>query len=97
MTTTLGQDILEGLKEALAHARGEPNNCIVHLPRDVPDVRAIRKATKLSQQEFATVYRIPLATLKGWEQGRRRPDRTIAAYLDVIAKMPEEIRRALAT
>ena len=49
----------------------------------------------MTQQEFAT-YRIPLATLKGWEQGRRHPDATASAYLTVIASMPQEAQRALA-
>jgi putative transcriptional regulator len=51
----------------------------------------------MSQQEFSRVYRIPLATLKNWEQGRRQPDAPAAAYLQVIAKHPREAREALAS
>jgi len=40
-------------------------------------------------------YQIPLATLQGWEQGRRNPDRTASAYLNVIARLPNETRTAL--
>ncbi|MGQ2942865.1 MAG: helix-turn-helix domain-containing protein [Blastomonas fulva] len=47
------------------------------------------------QQAFASAYRIPLATLKGWEQGRRHPDVTASAYLSVIARMPDAAREAL--
>ncbi|HYN45547.1 MAG TPA: helix-turn-helix domain-containing protein [Allosphingosinicella sp.] len=95
MTKTFGQELLESLNEALDYTMGKPTNVQVHVVQ-VPDVRAIRETTGLSQQEFARAYRIPLATLKGWEQGRRHPDRTVAAYLSVIAQMPEEARRALA-
>jgi putative transcriptional regulator len=49
----------------------------------------------MSQQEFARVYRIPLATLKNWEQGRRQPDAPAAAYLQVIVKCPREAQEAL--
>jgi putative transcriptional regulator len=42
----------------------------------------------MSQHEFARTYRIPLATLKNWEEGRRHPEATAAAYLQVIAKGP---------
>jgi putative transcriptional regulator len=49
----------------------------------------------MSQQAFANTYRIPLATLKGWEQGRRQPDATAAAYLSVIEKLPHEARAVL--
>jgi hypothetical protein len=37
----------------------------------IPDVKAIRKALHMSQHRFAALYRIPLPTLKNWEQGRR--------------------------
>ena len=50
----------------------------------------------MSQERFATTYRIPLATLKNWEQGRRHPDAPAAAYLQAIACRPEEIGEALA-
>jgi putative transcriptional regulator len=61
----------------------------------VPDVRGLRERLKMSQQAFANTYRIPLATLKGWEQGRRQPDATAAAYLSVIERLPREARAAL--
>jgi len=62
---------------------------------EVPDVRAIREGLKMSQPEFARTYRIPLPTLKNWEQGRRQPDATAAAYLSVIASIPKETKAAL--
>lgn len=95
MSKTFGQELIESLKEAVDHAAGHRETAREHRI-EVPDVRTIREALGLSQQEFARTYRIPLATLKGWEQGRRHPDRTVAAYLSVIAQMPEEARRALA-
>jgi len=62
---------------------------------EVPDVRAIRRKLHLSQQEFAQKYRIPLPTLRNWEQGRRQPDAPAAAYLHAIALRPREISEAL--
>ncbi|MBY0621560.1 helix-turn-helix domain-containing protein [Sphingomonas ursincola] len=59
----------------------------------MPDVRAMREALGLSQRAFASAYRIPLATLKGWEQGRRHPG--ASAYLRVIARMLDAAREAL--
>jgi putative transcriptional regulator len=49
----------------------------------------------MSQHEFAEAYRIPLATLKNWEQGRRAPDAPAAAYLQAISRKPQLIRDAL--
>jgi putative transcriptional regulator len=49
----------------------------------------------MSQQRFAATYRIPLPTLKNWEQGRRSPDAPAAACLHAIARQPKVIREAL--
>ena len=90
------KELIESLTEACEHAEGKPSGVRVHVV-EVPDVRAIRRKLRMSQQEFARVYRIPLATLKNWEQGRRQPDAPAAAYLEVIAKRPREAREALAS
>ena len=89
----LGDEIVEGLKQAIAHASGEDVGVrVTVIP--VPDVRAIRENLHLSQSEFSDAYGIPLTTLQAWEQRRRNPDRTAAAYLNVIARMPNEARAA---
>jgi putative transcriptional regulator len=64
--------------------------------RLVPRVRTLRRALRLSQEEFAAQYRIPIGTLRDWEQGRKEPDAAARAYLDVIASEPEMVRKALA-
>jgi putative transcriptional regulator len=88
------RELLQSLNEALDHAKGKKIGAREHVV-EVPDVRAIREKLHMSQSEFARAYRIPLATLKGWEQGRRQPDAPAAAYLQVIARKPKEAREAL--
>jgi putative transcriptional regulator len=88
------KDLTRSLREACDHAEGKASNARVHVI-EVPDVRAIRRKLRMSQMEFAKNYRIPLPTLKNWEQGRRRPDAPAAAYLHAIAKRPREISEAL--
>jgi putative transcriptional regulator len=61
----------------------------------VPRVTTIRRALKLSQEEFAARFHIPPGTLRDWEQGRCEPDAAARAYLRVIAREPEVVRRAL--
>ncbi len=90
----LAVGIAEGLKSAIAHAKGKPDKTTVEQVVMVPDVKAIREALAMSQHEFASAYNIPLATLKGWEQGRRRLDTTAIAYLRTIARFPKEASRA---
>jgi putative transcriptional regulator len=89
-----GDDLIASLTEAVAHARGDPNGVKVHVI-DVPDIKAIRHQLNMSQEIFAVTYRIPLATLKNWEQGRRQPDAPAMAYLTAISRKPVEIGEAL--
>ena len=60
-----------------------------------PQVRIIRRALGLSQEEFSARFHIPLGTLRDWEQGRKEPDAAAKAYLKVIGKEPEAVGRAL--
>lgn len=94
MSKTFGQELIASMEEAAAHARGKAGTTRAHRV-DIADARAIRERLGLSQQEFAKTYRIPLATLKGWEQGRRQPDATASAYLNVIARLPDAAREVL--
>jgi putative transcriptional regulator len=62
-----------------------------------PRTVLIRHRMKLSQEEFAERFRIPLGTLRDWEQGRKEPDAAARAYLTVIGKNPEAVLAALHT
>ncbi len=88
------KDLLQGMEEVCAFVEGKLEGARVHTV-EVPDVRAIRRGLHMSQHEFADAYRIPLATLKNWEQRRRAPDAPAMAYLQAIARRPEVIREAL--
>jgi putative transcriptional regulator len=63
--------------------------------RRTPRAKIIRRALRLSQEECAARYRIPLGTLRDWEQGRAQPDQAARADLTVIAREPEAARCAL--
>ena len=60
-----------------------------------PQVRVIRRALGLSQEDFAARFQIPLGTLRDWEQGRKDPDAAARAYLVVIARNPVAVSEAL--
>jgi putative transcriptional regulator len=87
-------------KQRRATAKGDPDNRPMTdeewsaAPR-VPQIRVIRRALKLSQEEFAASFQIPIGTLRDWEQGRKEPDAAARAYLRVIAREPDTVRRAL--
>jgi putative transcriptional regulator len=63
--------------------------------KPTPRAKIIRRALGLTQEEFAGRYHIPIGTLRDWEQGRAEPDQPARAYLTVIARDPEGVRRAL--
>ena len=60
-----------------------------------PQVKVIRRALSLSQEEFAARFHIPLGTLRDWEQGRKEPDAAARAYLKVIGRNPSAVSEAL--
>ena len=57
----------------------------------IPNVKKLRERLGLTQEAFAAAYRIPIGTLRDWEQGRKRPDAPARAYLTVIARNPEAV------
>src|ERR1700761_891065 len=77
-------------EEAQANALADPDNPpltseqLRAAPR-MPQVKVIRRALRLTQEDFSARYQIPLGTLRDWEQGRSVPDQQAKAYLRVIA------------
>ena len=60
-----------------------------------PQVKVIRRALGLSQEEFSERFCIPLGTLRDWEQARKDPDAAARAYLVVIGRNPAAVMEAL--
>jgi putative transcriptional regulator len=58
-------------------------------------VRLARKATDLSQAEFAKTYQFTLGRLRDLEQGRTQADSAILAYLRLIERDPVGIKASL--
>lgn len=87
--------VMEGLEEALDHARGhEVSGLTVHVPQ-VLDVAAIRERTKLSQPAFAARIGVPVGTLRNWEQGRRQPEGPARVLLAMLERNPRVVEQAL--
>lgn len=59
------------------------------------DVKTIREAMGLTQEQFALRFGLELAALRNWETGRRQPDTAARSYLRVIARQPEAVEAAL--
>jgi putative transcriptional regulator len=64
--------------------------------RPVSRIKALRQRLGMTQAEFAEAYRLPITTLRDWEQQRSRPDAPARALLLAIERDPEVMRRLLA-
>jgi putative transcriptional regulator len=59
-------------------------------------VKRIRQKLGLSQTEFAERFRIPVGTVRDWEQHRTEPDQAALVLLKVIEADADFVARAVA-
>jgi len=73
---------------------GQERNDVADFAPVIPP-QVLRKQLHMTQAEFAKALRIPLATLRNWEQGRVHPDPAARSLLTIVAKNPRAALRAL--
>lgn len=88
------KSIEQGLHEAINFAEGKPTGAIVHEVSPV-DVKSIRENVGMTQNEFALAFGISIGTLRHWERGDRKPRGPARVLLNVVAKEPQAVLRAL--
>ena len=59
-------------------------------------IRRTRTSLGLSQTEFASRFRVPVGTLRDWEQARATPPDFAIAYVRVIGQHPDIVAKAVA-
>lgn len=59
------------------------------------EIRQVRNRLGLSQPEFAKRFRVPVGTLRDWEQARTAPPDFALAYLRVIERHPDMVVEAI--
>lgn len=93
----IGKEIIAGLEEIKAWREGRTKlkTTTVALPRAF-EVPAIRKELGLSQEQFAGLMGVSVATLRNWEQGRREPQGPARSLLLVASREPAAVLKALA-
>lgn len=89
--STFGEDLIQSLNEALAHAKGQ-GPAIVHAP---VTPREVRKQARLTQAQMATLMGMSVSGYRKWEQGARRVSGPAATLLRIIEREPNAVRRAL--
>lgn len=86
--------IKQGLHEALAYSQGKQIKAVVHhlAPLDVKNIRA---GIGMTQNEFAIAFGISVSTLRHWERGDRIPHGPARVLLNIVAKDPTAVLKAL--
>ncbi|MBZ5762298.1 helix-turn-helix domain-containing protein [Rhizobium sp. VS19-DR104.2] len=59
-------------------------------------IRKTRTSLGLSQTEFASRFRVPVGTLRDWEQARAMAPDFAIAYVRVIGQHPDMVAKAVA-
>lgn len=84
------EELLEGVKQGGAILKGTAQaSRRTEFPTS--EVRRIRESYGLSQDKFASLLGISVATLRNWEQGRRKPEGPARVLLRVASEHPEAI------
>lgn len=93
--TNAFKSIQQSLMEAIEFVEGETKAATVHT-FDSVDVKTVRNNVAMTQAEFASTFGISLGTLRHWERGDRSPRGPALVLLNVLAKDPQAVIRALA-
>lgn len=94
MDEKLFNDLTASIREAGEIRRGEKSASRSFEFEEV-DVQAVRTKTGLSQSQFAALLGVSPATLKNWEQGRRKPTGPARALLRIVSAKPRLALEAL--
>jgi len=80
-------DLVRSVRQAgkIRRKKMRPSRAMTFKPADV---RAIRDSLGKSQTEFAMMIGVSVATLRNWEQDRRKPEGPALALLRIAARHP---------
>ncbi|MDE2038436.1 MAG: hypothetical protein KGO96_02835 [Elusimicrobia bacterium] len=99
--TKVGQELIEGMTAAIAHARGEKRfrETLVEIPRPARkwkrgQIAELRKRKfHASQPQFASILSVKVSTIRAWEQGQKTPSGAACRLLEVAALEPGVFQR----
>jgi len=88
------RELLTSVRQAgaIRRSRLKPSRVTTFKPANI---KAVRAELGQSQEEFALMIGVSVATLRNWEQGRRVPDGPALALLRVAARNPKAVAEAL--
>ena len=86
--------LLDSVKEAVAIEKGlaKPSR-VTKFSKET--VAQIRKNSNKSQTEFADMIGVSVSTLRNWEQGTRKPNKSAQVLLKLVAANPQFVEETL--
>lgn len=100
--TKVGQDLIHGLTEVLAHVRGEITlrTTDLELPPGPPEytkdeIRKLRMKLKFSQGVFGVMLGVNDQTVRSWESGKKKPSPSARRLIEMIAESPTVVQDTL--
>ena len=99
--TKLGQELIAGLEEAVAHARGTKKLRVstLEIPEPAPHwtkerIAQLRKRCfHVSQPIFAALLSVTVSTVRAWEQGQKSPSGAACRLLELAKFDPGVFQR----
>lgn len=99
--TRLGRELVAGLREAVAHARGAKKlrASTLEIPAPAPvwprkRIAELRKRRfHVSQPVFAALLSVKLPTVRAWEQGQKTPSGAACRLLQLAELDPRVFQR----
>jgi DNA-binding transcriptional regulator YiaG len=102
--TGIEGELIDGLKEVLAHKRGEkrlagrrrelPSPAPIWSPKDIKRFREGKM--HMSQTEFAALLNVKAPTVRSWEQGLNVPSGAAARLLQALETDPTLVEKLIA-
>ena len=96
MDDKLFTELDANLKEAVRVVKGTSKPKTVYFVLTPAQIKAIRASVNMSQAALARSSQLSTDTIKGWEQGKRKPDAAATNYLRLIQANPEFVLSTLA-
>src|SRR6476469_9619844 len=90
---SLFERLKAGLREGIAHAKGELNLKTIEVPEPPPKIDAktlvaLREEAGMSQGVFAKMLFVSAKTVQRWEQGMRVPSKASRRLIQIFAQRP---------
>lgn len=87
MEKELFNDLVESMEQMVAIEKGEMQPARIHR-HHLPNVKSLREASGMKQDEFAQVVGVSPSLVQSWEQDRRVPSGSSLKLLLMIERNP---------